>query len=179
MKPRADFVCMSKKCEIEGEAPVYELPVDATHCPQGHKRLKRLFNQINVVGRATEPPPDMRLTSSSHLVRSNALLRDGFDAFEKATSVSDGRMRTGSAMPAELAGRLGVPQGMRPSQHGWGEVGVGKPMPEIEQQRQIARDYRDTRVPEKIRNIPPPLKVLRQMNREPLPTRAHRDPRGE
>ena len=53
MKPRADFACLSKACADPdtGDAPTYELPVDATHCPRGHKRLRRLFNRIGVMTR--------------------------------------------------------------------------------------------------------------------------------
>jgi hypothetical protein len=53
--PHADFVCTSKKCETAEGATVYDLPVSATHCPHGHKRLKRLFNAVNVSMRR-EPP---------------------------------------------------------------------------------------------------------------------------
>ena len=43
MKPRSDFLCLSKKCETPKGATAYELPIDATHCPRGHKRLKRIY----------------------------------------------------------------------------------------------------------------------------------------
>jgi len=48
--PRADFVCLSKKCQQpDGEAPTYELPVGATRCPIcGSSRIRRLFNKVNV-----------------------------------------------------------------------------------------------------------------------------------
>lgn len=171
MTPRADFVCLSKKCEMgpdevgAGERPlatVYELPVDATHCPKGHKRLKRLFNQVAVVTRAAAPDPDMRLTSSSHLARSNALLQDGFDHAAKF------------APPADMTSRV-----QSVSSLGFGSRGVGAPMQSLEYQREIARDYHDRRVPQSVRNLPPPLKVMQQMNREPIPTIFHRDPREE
>lgn len=49
MGPRADFACLSKKCQQDGAASVYELPVAATRCPVcGSKRLQRLYNAINV-----------------------------------------------------------------------------------------------------------------------------------
>ncbi len=50
MGPRADFVCNAKRCQQEdGAAPVYELPTTATRCPVcGSKRIKRLFNAVNV-----------------------------------------------------------------------------------------------------------------------------------
>jgi hypothetical protein len=51
MSPRADFACLSKLCATKKGAKVYELPVTATHCPHGHKRLRRLFNAINVATR--------------------------------------------------------------------------------------------------------------------------------
>jgi hypothetical protein len=47
--PRADFVCLSRKCQKDGQQPTYELPVDATRCPCcGSKRIKRLFNAVNI-----------------------------------------------------------------------------------------------------------------------------------
>jgi len=87
MSPRADFVCNSKKCETpEGAASVYELPVDATHCPRGHKRLKRLFNKVGVIGtRAVSPEPDWRLTRADHS-RTDTIQRDAYDQ-HRATRV--------------------------------------------------------------------------------------------
>jgi len=87
MSPRADFVCNSKKCETaEGAASVYELPVDATHCPQGHKRLKRLFNKVGVIGtRTVSPEPDWRLTRTDHS-RTDHIQRDAYD-HHRATRV--------------------------------------------------------------------------------------------
>ena len=47
--PRADYVCLSRKCEKDGQQPTYELPVDAIRCPFcGSKRLKRLYNAVNI-----------------------------------------------------------------------------------------------------------------------------------
>lgn len=49
MGPRADFTCLSKKCQQDGAASVYELPVTATRCPVcGSKRIRRLYNAVNV-----------------------------------------------------------------------------------------------------------------------------------
>jgi len=50
MGPRANFVCLSKKCQqADGEAPLYELPVAATRCPVcGTTRIRRLFDAVNV-----------------------------------------------------------------------------------------------------------------------------------
>lgn len=49
MGPRADFMCPTKACQQDGAASVYELPVGATRCPMcGSKRLRRLFNAVNV-----------------------------------------------------------------------------------------------------------------------------------
>lgn len=95
MKPVADFACLSLKCQTEeGEAMVYELPVDATHCPQGHKRLRRLFNKIGVIGlRPLQPDLDSRLTSSSALARSAARLQPGFDHAD-AHKLQDRSMRS-------------------------------------------------------------------------------------
>lgn len=81
VRPPADFVCNGPKCRTEaGEAPVYELPLDAKRCPVcGSKRIQRLFNKVGVLRGDRSPDRDPRLTSSSHLVRSNALLRPGYD----------------------------------------------------------------------------------------------------
>lgn len=46
MGPRADFACLSKKCQQDGAATVYELPVASTRCPVcSSRRLQRLYNQ--------------------------------------------------------------------------------------------------------------------------------------
>lgn len=46
--PHADFTCLSKHCRTEEGAAVYDLPVSATHCPHGHKRLVRIWTPPNV-----------------------------------------------------------------------------------------------------------------------------------
>lgn len=62
----------------DGEATVYELPfvtskdgpvVDPTHCPKGHKRLRRLFNriQISTTGHRVAEFIDPRLGPQSDL----------------------------------------------------------------------------------------------------------------
>jgi hypothetical protein len=49
MPPRADFICLSKKCATPEGAPAYELPVNAVCCPAcGSKRIRRLFNAVNI-----------------------------------------------------------------------------------------------------------------------------------
>lgn len=80
MAPRADWTCLSPKCRQDGAATVYEdLPLNTTRCPVcGSKRIQRLYNKIAVL-RGAAPARDSRLTSSSHLNRSTALLRSGFD----------------------------------------------------------------------------------------------------
>jgi hypothetical protein len=50
MGPRADFVCLSKKCFQDGAATVYELPVASTRCPVcSSKRIQRLYNSAPAV----------------------------------------------------------------------------------------------------------------------------------
>lgn len=92
---RADFACASKHCKTpDGEAMVYELPVDATHCPKGHKRLMRLFNAVGVIGtRNVQPDGDWRLTSSSKTVVKSALLDPYAEQADK-TKLQDPRMRS-------------------------------------------------------------------------------------
>ncbi len=47
--PRADFACLAPKCQQDGAATIYELPITATRCPVcGSKRVKRLYNAVNV-----------------------------------------------------------------------------------------------------------------------------------
>jgi hypothetical protein len=48
MSPRADFACLSKACRTDSGATVYELPVGATHCPMGHKRLTRIWTPPHI-----------------------------------------------------------------------------------------------------------------------------------
>jgi hypothetical protein len=48
MTPRADFICLSKKCRTDEGAPTYELPTTAKSCPVcGSKRLQRIW-AVNV-----------------------------------------------------------------------------------------------------------------------------------
>lgn len=51
MGPLADWVCLSKKCLQDGANTVYfDLPISTRFCPTcGSKRIKRLYNQINVL----------------------------------------------------------------------------------------------------------------------------------
>jgi hypothetical protein len=45
MGPRANFVCLSRKCQQDGAASTYELPVTATRCAVcGSKRIRRLYD---------------------------------------------------------------------------------------------------------------------------------------
>lgn len=47
--PRANFACLSKKCQQDGAATVYELPVAAIRCAVcGSKRISRLYDAVNV-----------------------------------------------------------------------------------------------------------------------------------
>src|SRR3990167_3609564 len=56
MRPRADFVCLGKKCQQDGESPIYELPVDATVCSVcGSRKIKRLYNAVNVMRAGFRP----------------------------------------------------------------------------------------------------------------------------
>lgn len=80
--PNADFVCNSPKCrDKHGRAPVYELPVKATHCPMGHRRIVRLFNKVNVnLGARPTERFDGRHTSSSKAARVDALVEEPYNA---------------------------------------------------------------------------------------------------
>ena len=48
--PRANWACLSKTCQQDGAATIYELPVSATRCPVcGSKRITRLYDAVNVL----------------------------------------------------------------------------------------------------------------------------------
>lgn len=146
MRPSADYTCLSPKCKTtDGESPVYELPIDSTRCPKcGSKRIARLFNKIAIL-RGSAPDRDPRLSSSSHLVRSEALLRPGFDHHDQhkpgytPPRDADGYrvddpMRynkltsTGMTVDAGAAAQLG------------GIPGKGTPMSSSEMKRERVRD---------------------------------------
>ena len=74
--PLADFACLSKKCaKKRGEAPVYELPVKAIACPAcGSRKIKRLFNRVNILRGARPDRFDGRATSSSKAARLDSII---------------------------------------------------------------------------------------------------------
>ena len=75
MSPRADFTCLSGKCDKAGRLVTYELPIKATRCPVcGSKKIKRLYNRINVLTGRKPDHFDGRHTSSSAAVRLDALV---------------------------------------------------------------------------------------------------------
>lgn len=133
---RADFVCLSPKCQTpEGEALVYEdLRIDATHCPLGHKRLRRLFNKVGVIGtRSTRPDPDFRRTSNSRFQRSQPSLQEAFDRADKS-KLQDKSMRSYEehAAPPEVRAAIAASLG--------GQGGKGRPMTPAEIKARVARD---------------------------------------
>lgn len=172
MSPRADFVCLSRKCEPpEGQEPeLFEAAVTATRCPVcGSKRIKRLFNKVGVLGtRRVQAEPDWRLTSSSPLQRSKAMLQDGADAAYK-------RRASAHAMPtyevsgtehevSTAQGKFIMPSRSEVVQH-FNLGGKGEPMKQLDIAREIRRD---------------PLSVpavLNRLNRRDIPTVSFRDPR--
>jgi hypothetical protein len=47
--PRANFACLSAKCQQDGAASIYELPISATRCPVcGSKKVRRLFDAVQI-----------------------------------------------------------------------------------------------------------------------------------
>lgn len=170
MKPRADWVCLSKKCVAEdGSQMVYELPVGSTHCPQGHKRLRQLFNRIGVIGvRSVQPESDWRLTSSSPLQRSKALLQDSFDA-AYAQKASAQEMPTWGAgnQEREVSTRQGkfIMPSRQELANQFGLSGKGEPMSQMDIAREIKRDRL---------SVPA---VLHQLNKRPVPTVVVGQPR--
>lgn len=149
MKPSADFSCLGKKCRTDEGAPVYELPIDATRCPVcGSKRLTRLFNKIAVIGtRDVQPDSDSRLTSSSHLQRSTAMLQPMYDQRD-ANRPPDG-MKSYTVPVSQLTG---------------GSVEKGRPMTELE----VASTFRDDM--KRYKAPTSPSSVMRLLNRTPIPT---------
>jgi hypothetical protein len=169
MTPHADFVCGSKFCLTDEGATVYELPIDATHCPKGHKRLKRLFNKIGVIGlRAMRPEADWRLTSSSALQRSKALLQDSFDAADKQKASAQEMPTWGTGnVEREVSTKQGkflVPSRQDLARQ-FGLAGPGAPMTQIEVAREIKRDRL---------SVPA---VLHELNKKPIPTVVVGQPR--
>jgi hypothetical protein len=80
MPPIADFICLSKKCATPEGAPAYELPVNAVCCPAcGSRRIKRLFNRVNVITGAQPDHFNGKLTSSSHAARTDAFAGPAMD----------------------------------------------------------------------------------------------------
>jgi hypothetical protein len=136
MTPTADYSCRGKCKTPDLGAPVYELPINSVRCPKcGSKKIERLYNQIGVL-RGAQPDRDPRLTNSSHLVRSGALLRSGFDYAAQYTpgytppggGIED-RARYDKLKTFEVAA-TDIPGLILP--------GKGQPMTELE----IARDRR-------------------------------------
>ena len=127
---------------------MYELPVGATHCPVcGSKRIKRLFNAVNVL-RGRQPESDPRLTSSSHLQRSTALLQDGMDEADARRPPKD--MQTYAVRASETTGL--------------GEAGKAKPISEMETARVLRQDLRQFGEPVS------PSSLVKILSRVPIPT---------
>ena len=107
MGPQADFACLSKKCQQDGAASVYELPVSATRCPVcGSKRLQRLYNTANVL-RGAAPEQDTRYTSSSIARRTDAIAEPAYEqAMAPKQAAAASRQRTGPmiAVPVNQLG---------------------------------------------------------------------------
>jgi hypothetical protein len=110
MPPLADFVCNSKRCRTKkGEAPVYELPIKATHCPMGHKQIVRLYNRIAILKGSRRDDFDGRRTSSSKARRLDAIIEQ--------------------PMVDSLAKRDELKQALRPGERWRGDMGIVKPVP--------------------------------------------------
>ena len=113
---------------------VYELPIDATHCPKGHKRLKRLYNQVGVIG--------TKATSRDWQRSMDTAMRDAYD-HERPSTVPN--------MPSFGLGsrerEISMPQGRKfvaPSRQElasfFGAEGQGRVMNEMEIVRERRRD---------------------------------------
>jgi len=101
--PRADFACLAPKCQQDGAATIYELPVTATRCPVcGSKRVRRLYNAVQI-GSSTARAHDKILESSSIPAQMDA-------AKDKAVSNTI-RGEALAAAGGSAQGALGVVQG--------------------------------------------------------------------
>ena len=92
--PRANFVCLSRKCQKEnGEAMVYELPVSAKVCSVcGSKRIKRLFDAINIAsGRARQLDAMVEGPVTAALAKKDELKRSRL-AYPMVRAVPTGRI---------------------------------------------------------------------------------------
>jgi len=109
MPPIANFVCNSKKCRTAKGAPVYELPVKATHCPMGHRQIVRLFDQVRV---NTGRQPDHfrgRATSSSMAARVDDLITEPVSAaLAKRDELKEAARRSQGAPGTRWAGDNGM-----------------------------------------------------------------------
>lgn len=127
---------------------MYELPVGARRCPLcGSTRIKRLFNAVGVL-RGRQPEGDSRLTSSSHLQRSTALLQPGMDEADGRRPPKD--MRTFAVNAGDATGV--------------GEAGRGRPMTELEIARTMTQDKRHFGGPVS------PSSIVKILSSSPIPT---------
>ena len=90
--PRANWACLSKKCQQDGAATIYELPVSSVCCPAcGSRRIKRLYDSINI--------------SSGLAKRTDALVEP---AYTQATAGQDAVKRAEKQNGPALAVPLGA-----------------------------------------------------------------------
>ena len=111
MAPRADYVCLARKCRTEEGSPTYELPITATRCPVcGSKRLQRIWTPPAVL-RGAQPEP-LNLRSSSMAKNLDRLGEPELARIEQRQSAAkdartSGRVGPGFAVPlAELPATL-------------------------------------------------------------------------
>jgi len=101
--PRANFACLAKRCQQDGAATIYELPVGSTRCPVcGSKRIRRLYDTINI--------------SSGLAKRTDALVEPAYTAaMDKAESATRAARQNGPALAVPIGqvgaalARLGAP----------------------------------------------------------------------
>ena len=89
--PRANFVCLGKKCLKDGESPVYELPVGAARCPVcSSKRIKRLFDAVNI-------------SQPGFFQKNRVVDAEGARAFERLHDQADARIAALKRQTPQLA----------------------------------------------------------------------------
>ena len=100
---RNDFTCLSKKCDVEGAATVYEdLPSTTTRCPVcGSKRIRKIYSaQVNTSGVAKHV--DAALERSG--LREQQAVKDGARKFESDNRKLDGVVAGWSPRDAVVSG---------------------------------------------------------------------------
>lgn len=117
MGPHSDFACLARACQVDGQASVYDLPVNATRCPVcGSKRLHRIWTAPPNISRGVAKHVDGTVEpiwEAEHEVRASAARADArsreFEDRARAQAAVELRSFLPHAVPTNIAGaRIGV-----------------------------------------------------------------------